>query len=166
MSIKKRMDLTGKNSIITGAAQGLGLAIAKALAKYGSNIVIVDVNDQDSDKLVHYFQNQYQVEAHFVKIDITKEDQVKQMVENVSKRFWKIDVLINNAGIANVENAEVMSYESWKRVIDVNLNGVFLMAREVGKQMIKQQRGSIINISSMCRTVVVTPQNQCSYNAS
>lgn len=166
MGIKEQMDLTGKVSIITGGLQGLGLAMAKALAECGSNIVIADMNDQNSDQLIGSFREQYGIEALYVKVNVTNEEQVVNMVSQVTQHFGKIDVLVNNAGIAYVENAEEMSYDAFKRVIDVNLNGAFLVAREVGKQMIKQQGGSIINISSMSGMIVNTPQNQCSYNAS
>ncbi|WP_010677122.1 SDR family NAD(P)-dependent oxidoreductase [Bacillus timonensis] len=166
MNIKDRMDLSDKCSIVTGGSRGLGLAMAKALAEYGSNIVIADINEENSEELIQNFNNDYGVKAKFVKVDVTDENQVRNLVQDVKATFGKIDVLINNAGIASVENAEDMSYENWKRVIDINLNGTFLVAREVGKQMIEQQNGSIINISSMSGMIVNTPQNQCGYNSS
>lgn len=166
MGVKEKFDLTGKCSIVTGGSRGLGLAMARALAEYGSNIVIADINDQNSEELLQSFRDQYHVGAHFVRVDVTNEAQVQHAVTSTMEQFGQIDVLLNNAGVANVENAEDMSYESWKRVIDVNLNGAFLVAREVGKQMIKQRNGSIINISSMSGMIVNTPQNQCAYNAS
>lgn len=166
MGVKEKFSLAGKCSIITGGLRGLGLAMAKALAEHGSNIVIADINDQSSEEILQIFQNHYGVSAHFVQADVTNETQVQQLVKSAVEHFGHIDVLVNNAGVAYVENAEDMSFESWKRVIDVNLNGAFLVAREVGKQMITQQNGSIINISSMSGMIVNTPQNQCAYNAS
>ena len=88
------------------------------------------------------------------------------MVDEVVGQFGRIDVLFNNAGIAQWVNAEEMSLEDWKRIMSVNLDSVFIMSKAVGKIMIRQQRGSIVNTSSMSGVIVNTPQSQAAYNVS
>ena len=82
------------------------------------------------------------------------------MVDDVVGQFGRIDVLFNNAGTAQWVNAEEMSLEDWKRIMSVNLDSVFIMSKAVGKIMIRQQRGSIVNTSSMSGVIVNTPQSQ------
>ena len=101
-----------------------------------------------------------------IQADVTDPQQVETMVEQVTNTFGKIDIAIHNSGIVKSVPSVSMSYEDWKKVLDVNLTGVFLCARSVGRQMIKQQHGVILNIGSMSGTIVNTPQPQISYNAS
>jgi len=152
-------------SVITGAAQGLGKYLAMALATYGSDIVIVDVDLILAEKTAEEIKKK-NVEAMVCKMDVRDEKQIKEMVDRTLNKFGKIDVLINNAGIVKNFDAENMSYIDWEEVIDINLNGVFKVSQTVGKEMIKKNRGSIINISSMSGIIVNTPQNQIAYNVS
>jgi NAD(P)-dependent dehydrogenase (short-subunit alcohol dehydrogenase family) len=91
---------------------------------------------------------------------------VDRMIAEILKKFGTIDIAYNNAGICVNEKAEEMSYENWKRVIDINLTGIFLTARAAGRVMIKNRKGSIINTASMSGHIVNTPQPQSGYNAS
>jgi NAD(P)-dependent dehydrogenase (short-subunit alcohol dehydrogenase family) len=165
MSVMDRFSLKGKVSVVTGAATGLGKTMAAALAQAGSDIVIADVNVAQAEKTAGEIKKE-NTEVLVVGMDVTREDDVFHMVETVTGKFGRIDVLINNAGIAVQEKAEDMSLEVWRKVTGVNLDGVFLVSREVGKVMIRQKAGSIINISSMSGIISNTPQCQCSYNAS
>ncbi|MEA5069883.1 MAG: SDR family oxidoreductase, partial [Christensenellaceae bacterium] len=99
------------------------------------------------------------------KTDVTDPDDVNRMVEQVLARFGRIDVAFCNAGICINVPAEEMSYEQWRKVIDVDLTGVFLCAQAAGKVMLKQGSGSIINTASMSGHIVNVPQPQCAYNA-
>jgi NAD(P)-dependent dehydrogenase (short-subunit alcohol dehydrogenase family) len=152
-------------SIITGAAQGLGKYMALALASYGSNIVIADTNLGLAKKVVEEFKKK-EVDVIAIKMDVRNENQINKMIKSAINTFGKIDVLINNAGIAKHINVEDMSFEDWQEVMDVNLNGVFKVSKAVGREMIKKNQGSIINISSMSGIIVNTPQNQAAYNVS
>ncbi|WP_130858700.1 SDR family NAD(P)-dependent oxidoreductase [Gracilibacillus phocaeensis] len=166
MKILDKYDLTNKVSIITGGATGLGKAMAEALAQAGSKIVIADIDVSKAEETAKQFSEAEGVESLAIQTDVTNEEQVQQMVDQVVERFGQIDVLINNAGIVMNEEAEETSLENWQKVMNINVNGVFITAKLVGKQMIKQQKGSIINISSMSGLVVNTPQYQASYNTS
>ena len=141
-------DLKGYCSIMTGGAQGLGKYMAEALAEYGSDIVIADMNIKLAQKTAQDFIKKG-VDALAVEVDVRDEKQIDNMVKSVLENFGKIDVLVNNAGIARHIEAENMDLLDWKEVMDVNLNGVFSVSKAVGKEMIKKQSGSIINISSM-----------------
>lgn len=122
-------------SIITGAAQGLGKYMALALASYGSNIVIADTNLGLAKKVVEEFKKK-EVDAIAIKMDVRNENQINKMIKSAINTFGKIDVLINNAGIAKHINVEDMSFEDWQEVMDVNLNGVFKVSKAVGREMI------------------------------
>jgi len=157
--------LDGYCSIVTGAGQGLGKYMAIALAEAGSDIVIPDINFEKAKEAAEEMKERG-VQAIPIQMDVRDEKEIESMVHTVLKTFGKIDVLINNAGICKHINVEHMEYRDWLDVIDVNLNGVFLVSKAVGNVMIKQKKGSIINISSMSGLIVNTPQNQAAYNAS
>ena len=152
-------------SIITGGAQGLGKYMALALASYGSNIVIADINFALAKKTAEEFKKK-NVEAIAIEMDVRNENQIDKMINSTIETFGKIDVLINNAGITKHVNLEDMNFRDWEEVIDINLNGVFKVSKAVGKEMIKNNFGSMINISSMSGIIVNTPQNQAAYNVS
>ena len=152
-------------SIITGAGQGLGKYMALALAEAGSDIVVPDINIQKAQEAAKEIETKG-VKALAIKMDVTEKKEIDKMVKTVMDSFGRIDVLINNAGIAKHINAEDMDYQDWLDVINVNLNGVFLVSQAVGRIMIKQKKGSIINISSMSGIIANTPQCQSAYNAS
>jgi NAD(P)-dependent dehydrogenase (short-subunit alcohol dehydrogenase family) len=157
--------LDGYCSIVTGAGQGLGKYMAIALAEVGSDIVIPDINFEKAKEAAGEIEKTG-VRAIPIQMDVRKEKEIDEMVDTVLKTFGKIDVLINNAGICKHINVESMEYRDWLDIINVNLNGVFLVSKAVGNVMIKQKKGSIINISSMSGLIVNTPQNQAAYNAS
>lgn len=165
-NILEQFKLDGKVAIVTGGAMGLGKAMATALAQAGANIVIADINEEIADNTAKEISETENVEAIALKVDVTNPDAVNQMVEEVTKQFNKIDILVNNAGMTINAKAEEMSFEDWNKVINLNLNGIFLVAQSVGRVMIKQGYGSIINTSSMSGLIANKPQEQCSYNAS
>ena len=166
MSILDKYSLKGQVSIVTGAAMGLGKAMAEALAQGGSNIVIADINISEAQNTADELMRNEGIKAIAIKMDVTQEDQVNSMVDKVMEQFGRIDVLFNNAGIVINEKAENTSFENWKKVMDINLNGVFLVSKAVGNLMIQQKKGSIVNISSMSGLIANTPQCQASYNSS
>ncbi len=165
MSVKEKFNLSGYCSIVTGGAAGLGKAMAEALADMGSDIVIADLNLTLAEKTAEEIRKKG-VQVLVVESDVTNIDDAGKIVKSALEKFGKIDVLINNAGIVKNAKAEEMSFQDWYDVINVNLNGVFIMSQAVGREMIRRGKGSIINISSMSGIIVNTPQCQCAYNAS
>ncbi|VGO13867.1 Dihydroanticapsin 7-dehydrogenase [Pontiella desulfatans] len=161
----KLFDLTGKNAFITGGAQGIGKAIALAYADFGANVAIVDLDMEKAEQTCSELREKG-VKALAVKTDVTNPGQVDDMVRTVVGEFGGLDIAVNNAGIANLNNAEDISYEDWLQVIDVNLNGVFLTARAAGKVMLQQKSGSIISTASMSSSIINVPQKIANYCAS
>ncbi|MDI6807190.1 MAG: glucose 1-dehydrogenase [Candidatus Aenigmarchaeota archaeon] len=144
--MKELFDLTDKVAIVTGASRGLGKSMAIGLAQAGANIVVTDVLDvNDTVKEIEKLGR----ECIGIKVDVTQKKDVDAMVQQTVDKFGKIDILVNNAGILRMSPAEEMKEEDWDKVIAVNLKGEFLCAQAVGKQMIKQKSGRIINIASV-----------------
>jgi len=160
-----KFNLDGYVSIITGAGQGLGKYMAIGLAEAGSDIVIPARTFEKAKQSAEEIAS-LGVKTLPLHTDVTKPENVRSMMEKVLDQFGKVDVLINNAGIAKHAKVEEMNYQDWLDVIDCNLNGVFLVTQAVGRHMIERRKGSIINISSMSGIIVNTPQNQSAYNSS
>lgn len=137
-------------AIITGASSGLGLQMARTLASYGANVALLARNKDSLEKYANEIKDSYSVDAIAVNCDVKDQNQVKNAIDIVMKKFSKIDILINNAGCGIAKRAEDITDEEFLNDIDVDLIGQFRLAREVVKaSMIKQKYGRIINISSM-----------------
>jgi len=160
-------ELKGLNALITGGSRGIGEACAYAFAREGANVAIaVAKSIEEAEEVAEKIRTNFGVDAMVCTCDVSNPEQVKSAVQSMVSKWGSIDILVNNAGIVHSSGAEDLSYEDWKRMIDVNLSGVFLCAKEAGCQMITQGNGgSIINISSICAHIVVVPQKQCHYNA-
>ena len=141
------MSLNGKVSIVTGAARGLGQAIALELARKGSEMVVCDVNLEV--KKVAEEIGAAGRRAIAMKVDVTKAPEVTQMVDRAIKEFGRIDILINNAGICQVVTIEQMTEQDWDRVMAVNVKGVFLCSKAVMGTMKRQRSGRIVNMGSI-----------------
>ncbi|UPM44948.1 SDR family NAD(P)-dependent oxidoreductase [Halocatena salina] len=162
MSVLERFSLEGETAIVTGGAQGLGKEMATGLAEMGADVAIADMNASKASETADALDGE--AEAIAVEVDVTDEPSVEAMVEHVTDRLGPVDVLVNNAGIVENSPAEETSLDSWQRVLAVNLDGVFLCAKHVGKQMLERRGGRIINVSSMSGFDVNVPQKQASYN--
>lgn len=138
--------LKGKTALVTGASRGIGQAIATGLAKAGANVAVADVlaTTATANDIRTIGKDSLEI-----KVDVTKRASIERMVQQTIKKFKRIDVLVNNAGIVRHESAETMTEKDWDAVVKVNLKGEFLCAQVVGAQMIKQQTGRIINIASI-----------------
>jgi NAD(P)-dependent dehydrogenase (short-subunit alcohol dehydrogenase family) len=165
VKILERFSLKNKVSIMTGGAKGLGKAMAESLAQAGSHIVIVDLDLETAHQTANALAAEG-VRTLALKVDVTNPAEVDQMVDAVVRQFGRIDILFNNAGIAQWVNAEEMNLEDWNRMMSVNLDSAFIVSKAVVKTMIGQKRGSIINTSSMSGVIVNTPQCQAAYNVS
>jgi len=163
MQVKELFNLEGENAIVTGASQGLGKEMAIALAEVGANIAVVDINKEKGEEVVAEIKNMGR-ESLFIKCDVSSEKDVENMVKEVKNKFGKIDILVNNAGIVSNFSAEEMDLKEWEKIIDIDLTGVFICAQKVGREMIKQEKGVIVNIASMSGIIVNNPQPQCHYN--
>lgn len=158
-------DLRNTCTIVTGGARGIGRKGAEAFVAAGSNVIIADIDMDAAQKTVKELETADSL-AIAIRTDVTDPESVHAMARQTLDHFGKIDILFNNVGICINEPAETMSLASWKRVIDINLTGIFIVAQEVGKVMIRQKYGSIINTASMSAHIVNMPQPQCAYNAS
>lgn len=140
--------LEGKTAIVTGGGRGLGAQIAQGFAEAGANVVVcsrkVEACMEMSEKL-----NSLGVQSMALACDVTKQDDVRKVINETVKRFGTIDILVNNSGATWGAPVVEMPFEAWKKVIDVNVTGTFLMSQEAGKVMIGQGAGKIINIASV-----------------
>jgi len=142
------MRLKNKAAIVTGAGQGLGEAIARRLAKEGAKVAIADVDYANAKKVAGEIERKYRRKVLAIQTDVTNSKDVAAMVKEVVKKFGRIDILVSNAGILKAYDITVFPEEAWKKVIEVNLVGYFLCAKEVAKVMKKQRSGVIIQINS------------------
>ena len=157
--------LTGQVGIVTGGGQGLGKVFCHAFAEAGADIVIAEINAETGPETAEEVKSLGR-QGLFIPTDVRDPESVTEMVKKTLSTFGRIDFLMNNAGIVQHLEVEKVSFNDWKEVLNVNLNGVFLCSQEVGKHMITQRQGVIINIASMSGLIVNFPQNQASYNTS
>ncbi len=132
--------------VITGAAQGIGLTIAKYLNQRGAMLAIADINAQAAIQAVETLPIQNSIA---IACDVTSESSVQAMADIVLEKFGRVDILINNAGYFPVRLFSDMSFAEWYKVIDINLNGTFLVSKAIYPIMIKQRHGKIINMASV-----------------
>ena len=142
------MKLDGKVSIVTGAASGIGFAIAEAFAKEGANVTIADLDEDGGKKAVGEIQKLGR-DALFVKTNISKRDDCKRLIDETVKKFNRIDVLVNNAGLQHVSPITEFPEDKWDLLIGVMLTGAFLCTKYALPFMIQQKSGRIINMSSI-----------------
>jgi len=160
MSVLDLFKLDGKIAVVTGAAQGIGFEIAKALQEAGARVVIADLNPQVGQAAAQTLG------AHFEAVNVADPSSVSDLVARVENNHGPTDILVNNAGIVRNTPAESTSDEDWRAVIAVNLDGVYWCCREFGKAMLERGRGNIINQASMSGFISNHPQPQSAYNAS
>ena len=147
-SVRQLFDLTGRVAIITGGSVGLGRQMAEGLAEMGANLVLCARKKDRCEQAAHELK-QLGVETRALACDVNSQDQIQAVVDATVSEFGRIDVLINNAGAAWGAPIEEMRLEHWNKVIETNLTGTFLFCQTVGKIMIPQRRGKIINIASI-----------------
>lgn len=135
--------------LVTGASKGIGAEAAKLFASHNYDVIIGYCNDEESARKVeNEIKEAYPVETMVIKVDISDEESVKTMFNKVIHRFPHIDVLINNAGIAIDTLYEDKSVENFRKTIDTNLIGTFLVSKYVGDHMYQNKKGSIVNLTS------------------
>lgn len=159
-------DLSGKTALVTGGAKVLGLAMARGLADHGANIVLVDIDDASGEAAAQELASATGVRTGYRHLDVTDSAAVDAVVADVAVEFGGIDILLNNAGMVIHQGIEDVPDENWRKVMALNLDGVFYVLRAVGRHMIGRGSGSIINTGSMSGLIANIPQAQASYNAS
>ena len=141
-------NLTHKNALITGGTHGLGMAMAEALAQAGAQLIITGTTPSKMEEALAYYRSKgYQAKGYL--FDVTNEEDAAKNIELISKEIGDIHILVNNAGIIKREPAISMPVSDFRKVVDVDLVGPFIMSQLVAKQMIERKEGKIINICSM-----------------
>ena len=135
--------------IVTGASRGIGKEIAKTLAKEGHTVIAnYNKSEKEAQKLKEELKKENK-EIEIYKADISKEEEIKKMVEYTIKKYKKIDILINNAGIDKIQLSTEVTKKDWDEIINTNLYGTFYITQQITKNMIQNKKGKIINISSI-----------------
>ncbi|WP_419962480.1 SDR family NAD(P)-dependent oxidoreductase [Psychrobacillus sp. BM2] len=142
------MKLQDKVAIITGGASGIGAATARLFVQEGAKVVLVDLNEEKGKAFEAELKAQ-NAEALFVKANITSEEEVKNIYKETIAAFGKVDIVFNNAGIGRVTPTEELEYAEWRNTVNVDLDGVFLVARDAIREMLKSGGGTIVNTASM-----------------
>lgn len=147
-TVKELFDLSGKTAVVTGGSRGIGKEMAEGLAEAGANLMLCARRAEWLDETVAEFAAKgFNVIGKVC--DVAKPDDAQAVVDATVERFGSVDILINNAGISWGAMPEEMPLEKWQKVLDVNLTGCFLFAQAAGREMLKNGRGSIINIASI-----------------
>jgi NAD(P)-dependent dehydrogenase (short-subunit alcohol dehydrogenase family) len=141
------MRLKGKTALITGSGSGIGMSSALLFAKEGAKIIVNDVDAAKGEQTVQAIRENGG-EAVFLKADVTKADEVSEMVAQALQAYGRIDVLFNNAGISGVGMLHEIEPEQWDRIMSINIKGVYIASKFVLPHMMQQRSGSIINMSS------------------
>ena len=141
--------LEGQTAVVTGASRGIGKAIAISLAKEGAEVIVNYSSSLENANKVVSEINSFGGKAYPLQADISNENSVNDFIKTVLDKNTKIDVLVNNAGITKDGLLMRMKTDDWQKVLDLNLSGVFYCTRAVSRQMLKQRKGRIINITSV-----------------
>jgi len=166
VNTKQLFDLNGRVAVVTGGSVGLGRQMAQGLAEMGANVVLCARKKERCEECAKELQ-QLGVQTLALGCDVRSPDQIQAVVDTTIARFQRIDILINNAGASWGAPIEEMKLEHWNKVIETNLTGTFLFSQAVGKVMVPQRRGKIINIASVAGLHGGSPELQAiGYHAS
>lgn len=155
--------VTGKTALVTGAAQGLGAAIAHKLAEEGASVVLTDINIDDARKQAHEINSKFTDMAIAVEHDVTSEEHWLSAIRDVKDTYGGLNILVNNAGIGSLANIEEETFETWRHVHAVDLDSVFLGCKLAIPVMTESGGGSIVNISSI--SGIIAGHNMAAYNS-
>jgi NAD(P)-dependent dehydrogenase (short-subunit alcohol dehydrogenase family) len=162
----EKLKLDGRVAVVTGGGQGIGAACARALGEAGAKVIVAELMPERASSIADALKS-LGIDAVGLPLDVTKSADVDTLAAKVAADHGRVDVLVNNAGVAKSDvRAEDTSDEHWRFHMDVNVDGLFWCCRAFGKQMLAQGKGSIVNIGSMSGFIVNKPQPQSFYNAS
>jgi len=147
--------LKDKVCIITGSTKGIGKAIARGYAKEGAKVVVVARNQDMCTEVAKELEAEYGVESIGIKTDVTKLDEISNLMDQTQERFGKIDVLVNNAGSALTKKIQDIKEEEWDHVVDLDLKSVFFCSQQAGIRMMETGGGCIINVASILGIVAL-----------
>ena len=165
MNYLNKFVLKSKVSVVTGGAGGIGEEICKALLDAGSKVILADIDEKKSIKIVKKLSKKNK-NIFYYNLNALSEESIFDLKKIIIKKFKKIDVLVNAIGICKNKDAVKVSNKEWDEVLNINVNSMFYLCREFGKVFIKQKYGSIVNVGSNSGIIVDKPQPQASYNAS
>lgn len=148
MHTRQLFDLSGKTAIVTGGGRGIGKQIALGLAEFGANVVVCSRKIEECLRTSEEL-NEKGVGSLAIKCDITELEDIQHVVKETLTKFGTIDILANNSGVTWGAPLEDYPIDKWQKVMDINVNGTFMMTQAVGKVMIQRQSGKIINIASL-----------------
>jgi NAD(P)-dependent dehydrogenase (short-subunit alcohol dehydrogenase family) len=163
--ILERFGLAGRTALVTGAGQGIGRALAFALGEAGAAVAVADIVDAKAVAVAEELRA-HGITALPIQADVTDPASVNGMIARVREAWGTLTIAVNNAGVSTWEDSEKLSDEQWRRVLDVNLNGVFWCCRAEAALMLDAGYGKIVNTASMSGSIVNRPQNQAAYNTS
>jgi NAD(P)-dependent dehydrogenase (short-subunit alcohol dehydrogenase family) len=146
---KPDFGIEGRIAVVTGGAQGLGFAMAGALAASGANVVIADLQEEKARQASLQLAAEHKNRTMAVPLDVSRRSSVEAAAESVLKEFGRIDILVNNAGVLVQKSIDATRDEDWDFLMDINLKGVFRCSQVFGRSMVASRRGKIINISSV-----------------
>jgi NAD(P)-dependent dehydrogenase (short-subunit alcohol dehydrogenase family) len=163
--ILERFRLDGKVALVTGAGQGIGRAYAHALGEAGAAIALVDISADTISTVVEELKGKG-IDAIAIRTDVTDRAEIGRMIDTIVKKWGKLTIGINNAGIGQWVDAEEITDDIWRKIMRLNLDAVLQCSQAEALQMKKASYGKIINTASMSGHIVNTPQNQTPYNVS
>jgi NAD(P)-dependent dehydrogenase (short-subunit alcohol dehydrogenase family) len=165
VSVLSRFDLSGRTAVVTGATRGLGQAFAHALAEVGANIVIVG-RDADAAHTVQEEIADRGARSLIALGDVTERSDLERILQEAQDEFGSVEILINNAGDCIHKPALEVTDDEWRRVMDINVDGLWKASQVFGRHMVDRGTGTIVNIGSISALIVNRPQWQPAYNAS
>jgi NAD(P)-dependent dehydrogenase (short-subunit alcohol dehydrogenase family) len=163
--ILERFRLDGRVALVTGGGAGIGRGFAHALAEAGAKVAVVDISTAAAETVANEL-SEIGADAIAITTDVTQLNEVRKMVDTIVDHWGSLTIGINNAGVAGWFDAETMPQDEWRKIMSVNLDGVFYCAQAEGRVMLDAGYGKIINTASMSAHISNTPQNQAAYNAS
>ncbi|KKM63879.1 hypothetical protein LCGC14_1507020 [marine sediment metagenome] len=158
-----KFTLETKIAIVTGAARGIGREIALVFAHSGAHLILVDILQKELTKTAKEIGRIGRKNLS-IAADISNTKEIKRLIRDVLSEFDRIDILVNNAGVIDNNPATKVTEEQWDKTLNVNLRGLFFLSQAVGKHMIKERRGKIINIASQAGVIALS--NHAAYSAS
>ena len=165
VSILNRFSLAGKTALVTGGGSGIGRSFCRALGEAGAKVAVADIDESTATEAAAELESQG-ITAMPLRCDVTAESEVTAAVNRVASEWGRLTIAFNNAGIAMWQGSLDMTLDQWRRMMAINLEAVYLCAREEAKVMSRAGYGKIINTASMSAHIVNTPQKQAAYNTS
>jgi NAD(P)-dependent dehydrogenase (short-subunit alcohol dehydrogenase family) len=158
-------DFDGKVAVVTGAAQGIGVEISRELASGGATVVVGDVQEETGRETADRLKDETGGLVEFHKLDVADSSAVSTTADAVVEAHGRVDVLVNNAGVAESSAALDLDDATWQKIVGINLTGTFLCAREFGRRMVGTgEGGAIVNVSSIAGFKAVRPEQHLAYD--